>query len=54
MKWSGDNIIYLKNKSKKFSKHLERLNNIKREVINNHGRFRQRIGQVYHKDRFNG
>jgi len=53
MKWSGDDIVYLEKKSKKFNKHLKRLNNIKRKVINNNGHFRYTFGQSYSKDRFN-
>ena len=32
MKWSGDNIIYLEEKSKEFAKKLERLNKIRCEL----------------------
>ncbi len=35
MKWSGDDIVYLKEKNKESSKCLRRLNNIKKKVANN-------------------
>jgi len=51
MKWLGDDLIYLEEKSKEFRKYLKRLNNIKRKV-NSNGHFRYVCRQSYNKDRF--
>jgi len=51
MKWS-DEFVYVENKSKKLSKYLERLNNIKRKVINDDEHFRRVYGQPDSEDRF--
>lgn len=56
MKWSGDNIISLEEKSKEFGKKLDRLNKIRRELVKRRsgsGQIRRGVRLFCCKSKFN-